>query len=92
MIPSMLPPPAPWKVFIFAAGVFEMRVVPFMLAVFCGRAVRWFVLALLVLKLGPGAAGLVAHHALATVAVVGGLAVGAFAIWWMRRKRGGNAA
>src|ERR1035441_4191298 len=30
MIPSMLPPPAPWKMFIFAAGVFEMRVIHFL--------------------------------------------------------------
>jgi membrane protein YqaA with SNARE-associated domain len=87
MIPSMLPPPAPWKVFIFASGVFEMRVLPFMLAVFCGRAVRWCILAFLVIKLGPGAADLVAHHALAAVSVVGVLALGGFAIWWMRRKR-----
>ncbi len=76
--------------FIFAAGVFEMRVAPFMLAVFCGRAVRWLILAFLVLKLGPGAADLVAHHAVATVAVVGVLAVGGFAIWWMKKKRAGT--
>ncbi len=25
MIPSMLPPPTPWKAFVFAAGVFEMK-------------------------------------------------------------------
>ena len=37
-IPSMLPPPTPWKVFVFAAGVFEMRVILFMLAVFTGAA------------------------------------------------------
>ena len=61
MIPSMLPPPAPWKVFIFAAGVFEMRVIPFMLSVFAGRMVRWLILSLLVLKLGPGAVELVAN-------------------------------
>jgi hypothetical protein len=60
-----------------------------MLAVFCGRAVRWFILAFLVLKLGPGAAGLVAHHSLAAVGVVGGLALAGFAIWWMRRRRKG---
>ena len=53
MIPSMLPPPAPWKVFVFAAGVFEMRVAPFMLAVFCGRMVRWLILSVLVLNLRP---------------------------------------
>jgi len=87
MIPSMLPPPTPWKAFVFAAGVFEMRVVPFMLAVFCGRMVRWMVLSFLVLKLGPGAVGLVAHHGLTLLAVVGGVAVVGFAWWWMRKKR-----
>lgn len=53
MIPSMLPPPTPWKVFVFAAGVFEMRVVSFMLAVFAGRIVRFTVLCLLTIRYGP---------------------------------------
>jgi membrane protein YqaA with SNARE-associated domain len=87
MIPSMLPPPTPWKAFVFAAGVFEMRVVHFMLAVFCGR---WLVLSLLVLKLGPGAVGIVEHHALTVVAVVGVMAVAGFAWWWFRKKRAGK--
>jgi membrane protein YqaA with SNARE-associated domain len=90
MIPSMLPPPAPWKVFIFAAGVFEMRVIPFMLSVFAGRMVRWLILSLLVLKLGPGAVELVAHHSLSLVAIVGGLAVVGFIWWLIRKKRAGK--
>jgi membrane protein YqaA with SNARE-associated domain len=90
MIPSMLPPPTPWKAFVFAAGVFEMRVLPFMLAVFCGRMVRWLVLSLLVLKLGPGAVEIVAHHGLALLGVVGGLGVAGFAWWWIRKKRAGK--
>jgi membrane protein YqaA with SNARE-associated domain len=90
MIPSMLPPPTPWKAFVFAAGVFEMRVVPFMLAVFCGRLIRWLVLSLLVLKLGPGAVDIVAHHALTVVGVAGALAVIGFAWWWFRKKRAGK--
>src|SRR5262249_30764663 len=53
MIPSMMPPPTPWKLFVFAAGVFEMRVVSFMLAVFAGRVVRFAVLSLLTIRYGP---------------------------------------
>lgn len=88
MIPSMLPPPAPWKVFIFASGVFEMRVLPFLLAVFLGRCIRWIALGILVIQFGPGAVDLVAHHALAAILGVGGLAVAGFMIWWLRKKRG----
>lgn len=90
LIPSMMPPPTPWKIFVFAAGVFEMPVPQFMVAVTIGRFVRWFLLALLVLKLGPGAVDIVAHHALAVISIVGALAVGGFLWWWMRIKRKGK--
>jgi len=90
MIPSMLPPPTPWKACVIAAGVFEMRVVPFLAAVFCGRLVRWLVLSLLVLKLGPGAVDVVAHHGLALLGIVSGLAAIGFAWWWMKKRRSGK--
>lgn len=90
MIPSMLPPPTPWKACVFAAGVFEMPVAAFALSVFTGRMLRWLILSLLVLKLGPGAVDLVAHHSLTVVGIVGGLAVVGFGWWWMRRKRAGK--
>ena len=89
-IPSMLPPPAPWKACVFAAGVFEMRILPFMLAVFTGRMVRWLLLSFLVIKMGPGVVDVVQHHGLALLAIVGGLAVVCFAWWWMRKKRAGK--
>jgi membrane protein YqaA with SNARE-associated domain len=90
MIPSMLPPPTPWKAFVFAAGVFEMRVAPFMLAVFCGRMVRWMLLSLVVMKLGPNAVDVVEHHRLALVGIVVGAAVVGFAWWWIRKRRAGK--
>jgi membrane protein YqaA with SNARE-associated domain len=89
-IPSMLPPPTPWKLFVFAAGVFEMPIAPFMLAVFTGRFVRWMLLSLLVLKLGPGAVGIVQHHALTALIVVLGLALIGFGWWWVRKRRSGE--
>lgn len=89
-IPSMLPPPTPWKLFVFGAGVFEMRVVLFMVAVFTGRFIRWLVLSLLVIKLGPGAVQVVEHHALSALIVVGGLGIIAFAVWWRKKRRSGE--
>jgi membrane protein YqaA with SNARE-associated domain len=91
-IPSMLPPPTPWKLFVFAAGVFEMRVALFMLAVFCGRFLRWMVLSLLVLKLGPGAVDLVTHHSVTALLVVVGLGLIWLGWWWIRRRRRGLLA
>ena len=89
-IPSMLPPPTPWKAFVFAAGVFEMRVVLFMLAVFTGRLIRWLILSLLVIELGPGAVQVVERHALAALAVVGGVGLIAFWLWWRKKRRRGE--
>ena len=89
-IPSMLPPPTPWKVFVFAAGVFEMRVVLFMLAVFIGRLIRWLMLSLLVIELGPRAVQIIQSHALPALIIVGVLAIIAFALWWRKKKRRGE--
>lgn len=76
LIPSMLPPPTPWKLFVFGAGVFEMRVMNFMLAVFLGRLVRFTVLALLTIRYGPRIVNVVSDVARAhAVALLAGLGV-----------------
>jgi len=90
LVPSMLPPPTPWKAFVFAAGVFEMRVLSFMLAVFVGRTVRWLVLSLLVLKLGPGAVTLVEEVVRGhLVAFLSGLVLvfAAIGVWAVAKRR-----
>ena len=54
MVPAMLPPPTPFKLFLLAAGVFEMRPALFMLAIFAGRVIRFLILGFLVVRFGPG--------------------------------------
>jgi membrane protein YqaA with SNARE-associated domain len=53
MIPAMLPPPTPLKLFEFAAGVFEMKPVLFLVAIFCGKFAQFLVCAVLTLWFGP---------------------------------------
>lgn len=95
MIPSMMPPPTPWKLFVFAAGVFEMRVVSFMLAVFAGRVVRFTILCLLTIKYGPQIVHeiteLMHAHMLATLAALGVILV-VLAVVAVRKGMGKKAA
>lgn len=53
MIPAMCPPPFPLKLFEFAAGVFEMKPVAFVLAIFCGKMVQFVVASVLYIYFGP---------------------------------------
>jgi membrane protein YqaA with SNARE-associated domain len=94
MIPSMLPPPTPWKPFVFGAGVFEMKTVNFLLAVFVGRVLRNLVTAGLTIKYGPSiivmAQDLATRHRTVLLAVLIVLC-GLLAAWVVRkrvRKRG----
>lgn len=53
LVPAMLPPPTPLKLFEFAAGVFEMKPLPFGLAIFCGKLVQFLICSLLTIWFGP---------------------------------------
>ena len=89
MVPAMLPPPTPFKLFLLAAGVFEMRPVLFMLSIFAGRVVRFLILGFLVVRFGPGIVNLVtaimARHLVWVL--VGFLALIAFFIYEFKFRR-----
>ena len=94
MFPAMLPPPAPFKIFVLAAAAFEMNFGHFLLAIFAGRFVRFLIEALLTLWFGPQivtlTGSLFAHHFLWILVGVGALVV-AWLIWRRaKRKRGLN--
>lgn len=52
MIPAMLPPPTPFKLLVFSAGVFEMKFISFLLAIISGRLVRFGILSVLTIMFG----------------------------------------
>ncbi len=88
LIPSLLPPPTPWKAFVFAAGVFEMPVLHFLLAVFVGRVIRFTIEGLLVIHYGPKIVGITAElfkqHTRGLLIGLG--VVGALLLVWIVRK------
>ncbi|HMC32104.1 MAG TPA: VTT domain-containing protein [Candidatus Angelobacter sp.] len=53
MVPAMLPPPTPFKLLVFSAGVFEMKFPAFLLAIVSGRLLRFGILSVLTILFGP---------------------------------------
>jgi membrane protein DedA with SNARE-associated domain len=50
VVPSILPPPMPFKIFVLSAGVFRLKALDFLVAVAIGRTIRysmWGILAVL---------------------------------------------
>jgi membrane protein YqaA with SNARE-associated domain len=54
-IPSILPPPMPFKAFVIAAGVFQVRKRVFVSALCAGRGVRYFAEGILAVQYGEEA-------------------------------------
>lgn len=84
LIPSLLPPPAPFKVFVLLAGAAGISLPQFTLAVAIGRGLRYFLLALLALRYGDQAiAFLHEHGTMASLAMVGILLAGVlgYVVW-----------
>ena len=89
LVPSLMPPPAPFKVFVLAAGVSGMRPFDFLVAVALGRGARFFGIGFLALWKGKQALEWIRDNAAAAgfglaIAVV---VIATVYIWWKRRQR-----
>ncbi len=65
LIAALLPPPAPFKVFIFAAGALGMRLSAFVAALALARSLRFFGEGYLAIRYGEQAAAYLGEHRLA---------------------------
>lgn len=64
LVAALLPPPTPFKVFVFAAGVFEVPIGSFTLAVLIARVLRYFTVGYLAMRYGHYALPYLAQHKL----------------------------
>lgn len=88
VVPSMLPPPTPFKLFVLSAGVGEMSFTKFLGAIFTGRFLRFSLVSLIVIRYGPEILGFVSgmvHNHLRYI--IAAIAAAALVGWWVWRAR-----
>jgi len=67
LVAALLPPPTPFKIFVFAAGVFEVPLASFASAIALARLIRYFGVGYLAVRYGDDALPLLQRHKLAVV-------------------------
>jgi membrane protein YqaA with SNARE-associated domain len=88
VVPAVLPPPMPFKVFVLLAGVAEVNAGTFVLAVTIGRGFRFGAEALLAHRYGDQAGDFIRHN-LAQVSIWFAVAltvIGVALVLWRRRR------
>jgi membrane protein YqaA with SNARE-associated domain len=89
LIPSLLPPPAPFKIFVLLAGLAEIDAGRFATAIAIGRGVRYFGEGLLAVQYGDRALAFIHAHGRSAslglaLGLLGGLA--GYVAWQARRR------
>jgi membrane protein YqaA with SNARE-associated domain len=91
LVMALLPPPAPLKIFVIAAGALRMNALRFGAALLVGRSLRFAAEAWLGARYGPQAEAYLKKNltwaSLVTVLIVIGLTL--LSRWWKRRQSGG---
>jgi uncharacterized membrane protein YdjX (TVP38/TMEM64 family) len=73
LVTALLPPPNPFKVFVIAAGAFEMPVRTFVLGLLAARAIRFFGEGFLAIRYGDQAGQFMLTHKLDVAGIVLGV-------------------
>ena len=84
----LAPPPFPTKAVILAAGVLNTGKLRFAVSVFCGRLIRYSIVATLAAKFGDQAAGIIKENSIAAACVLIAALLLAFGIHkWRNRQQ-----
>jgi membrane protein YqaA with SNARE-associated domain len=87
MVPALLPPPAPFKLFVLMAGFAGVRPLKFIVAIGISRGLRYTALGVLAIRYGDAALELMrtrGREVALWLAIF--LVVAAVAWWWLSRR------
>jgi len=70
IVPAILPPPFPFKLFVLSAGAFKLKISRFMTAIVIGRAIRFLIEGFLAIELGKDADVIIRRQGVRVLAVV----------------------
>ena len=87
MVPALLPPPAPFKLFVLMAGVAKVRPVQFVTAIGVARGVRYLALGMLTIRYGKAAQELMQTRGREVALWLAGVIVLVAVGWWLLQKR-----
>jgi membrane protein YqaA with SNARE-associated domain len=89
LVPAILPPPAPFKIFVLLAGASRMSVGPFAAAIAVGRGIRYFGIGLLTVWYGQRAMTFLEENGRMTALAISGTIVvlGVVYLLWKRLRR-----
>ena len=86
MVPAILPPPAPFKLFVLMAGVAEIRPLTFVASIAAARGLRYLVLGALAVRYGDAALELMRTRGRDVAIWVAVIIVAAAFGWWLFRR------
>jgi membrane protein YqaA with SNARE-associated domain len=86
MVPALLPPPAPFKLFVLMAGVARVRPLHFVAAIAVARGLRYLILGMLAIWYGDAALELMRTHGRNVALVLAGLMLLGAVLWWWRQR------
>jgi membrane protein YqaA with SNARE-associated domain len=93
VVPAMLPPPTPFKLFVLLAGVAGVRPAAFVIGIAVGRAFRFGAEGWLAYKYGSQATQYIQENlGTASLVVAGVVLVVGMAVIFVRRRRGTDAS
>jgi membrane protein YqaA with SNARE-associated domain len=79
-VPSILPPPMPFKAFVLAAGVFQMPMRIFIIALIIGRGFRYFAEGFLAVRYGADATRFLMENKLEFTLIIVALLVASYLV------------